>query len=96
MSEDSGWKIAVTAFNTIFVLEIGGMAQLTTAYFTAESPQAKVWVFLGTAAAMLLSAGIGILAGAWLGTHLSPRVFHALAGVVMVSLGIWSLRLAAF
>ena len=94
MEPDSGWKIALTVFNTVLLVEIGGMSQLTTVYFSADSPKARLWVFAGAGAALLLSAAIGVVAGAWIGGHATQRVFHLMAGAVLIVLGLWSFRLA--
>ena len=94
MSPDSGWKIALTVFNTILLVELGGMAQLTTLYFSAQSPAARLWVFLGAGAALLLCAAVGVVAGSWIGGQLAQKTFHLMAGVVLIVLGLWSFRLA--
>ncbi len=94
MNPDSGWKIALAVFNAVLLVELGGMSQLTTVYFSAESPQARLWVFLGAGVALVLCAAIGVVAGAWIGGHVAQKTFHLLAGVVLIALGLWSLRLA--
>jgi putative Ca2+/H+ antiporter (TMEM165/GDT1 family) len=94
MNPDSGWKIALTVFNTVLLVELGSMAQLTTVYFSADSPKARLWVFIGAAAALLLCAAIGVVAGAWVGGQATQKTFHLIAGVVLIVLGLWSLRLA--
>jgi putative Ca2+/H+ antiporter (TMEM165/GDT1 family) len=94
MNDESGWKVAAVVFNAVFLVELGGMAQLTTAFFSGESPGARLWVFIGAAGGLLLAAAIGVLAGAWLGGHLTQKAFHLVAGAVLVALGLWSFRLA--
>ena len=94
MNADAGWKIALTVFNTVLLVEMGGMSQLTTVYFSADSPRARVWVFVGAASALVLSAAIGVVAGQWLGGQFAQKSFHAFAGVGLIVLGLWSLRLA--
>jgi putative Ca2+/H+ antiporter (TMEM165/GDT1 family) len=94
MNPDSGWKVALTVFNTVLLVELGGMAQLTTLYFSAESPKVRLWVFLGAGVALLLCAAIGVVAGAWIGGQVAQKTFHVLAGVALIVLGLWSFRLA--
>jgi putative Ca2+/H+ antiporter (TMEM165/GDT1 family) len=94
MNPDSGWKIALTVFNTIVLVELGGMSQLTTVYFSADSPKARLWVFLGAGAALLLCAAIGVIAGAWIGGQAPQKVFRLAAGAVLIVLGLWSFRMA--
>lgn len=88
------WKIVGTVFNTVFLAELGGLGTLATLLFAAETPAAKGMVFLGASIAMLLMAGIAVLAGAWIIHHVSPKVFHFIAGGVFLVIGLWSLRQA--
>ena len=94
MGPDAGWKIALTVFNTVLLVELGGLSQLTTIYFSAESPQARLWVFVGAGLALLLCAAIGVVAGSWLGGQVAQKTFHLVAGAVLIVLGLWSFRLA--
>ncbi len=94
MNPDSGWRIALAVFNTVLLVEMGGMAQLTTVYFSADSPNARLWVFIGAGTAALLAAAIGVVAGAWIGGQATQKTFHLIAGVVLIVLGLWSFRQA--
>lgn len=94
MTPDPEWRIGLTVFNAVLLAELGAMSQWATLFFAAESPQARAWVFLGAAAAMLLVAGLAVLTGAWIVQQVSPRLFHAVAGAVFIVIGLWSLRSA--
>ena len=94
MNPDSDWKIAVAVFNVVFLAELGGMSQMATVLYSAESPQARGWVFIGASLAMLLAVAIAVVAGGWVAYHLSPRALHAIAGGTFIVIGLWSLRAA--
>lgn len=92
MSDDTSWKILLTVFNAVFLAGLGGMAQLTTLLYAADAPAARWTVFLGATAAMLASAALAVLAGAWIAHHLPMRLFYGIAGAAFIGIGMWSLR----
>mgnify|MGYP006148170593 CR=1 FL=1 len=64
----------------VIVAELGDKTQLATLLFSADKPASKWTVFAGSAAALVLAAGIGVLAGTWLSQHVSPRHLKLVAG----------------
>ncbi|MFA5940834.1 MAG: TMEM165/GDT1 family protein [Sinimarinibacterium sp.] len=87
-------KIFATVFVTVFLAELGDKTQLATLLFSADQPASKWTVFAGSAAALVLAAGIGVLAGTWLSQHISPRHLKLVAGTGFVLIGGWTLRSA--
>jgi putative Ca2+/H+ antiporter (TMEM165/GDT1 family) len=88
----SAWQIFTTVFTTIFLAELGDKTQLATLVFAADRPGARWIVFAGAAAALVLSAGIGVLAGAWISHHVSEKALRLVAGLAFVVIGLWTLR----
>lgn len=88
------WKVFGTVFATVFMAELGDKTQLATLLFAADKEVSKTTVFLGSAAALVLAAAIGVLAGSLLGKYVNPRHLQMVAGVGFVVIGLWTLRSA--
>lgn len=84
-------KIFLTVFATVFVAEIGDKTQLATMLFAAESKSSRWVVFAGSATALILAAGIGVLVGAQVERFVSPRTLKLVAGIGFVAIGIWTM-----
>jgi putative Ca2+/H+ antiporter (TMEM165/GDT1 family) len=82
-----------TIFTTVFLAELGDKTQLATMLFASDNsnPVSKWIVFLAASAALTLSAGIGVVAGGWLGTLVSPKTLQLIAGAGFVAIGVWTL-----
>lgn len=60
------WKAFPAIFISVFLAEIGDKTQLATMLYAADAKNAKWWVFLGSASALKIAAGIGFIAvGVW-------------------------------
>jgi putative Ca2+/H+ antiporter (TMEM165/GDT1 family) len=81
-----------TIFAAVFLAELGDKTQLATMLFASDSNAAvsKWTVFFAASAALTLSAGIGVVAGSWLGTLVSPRVLQLVAGAGFLLIGAWT------
>jgi len=84
-------KIFMTVFATVFVAEIGDKTQLATMLFASESKSSRWIVFAGSALALVLAAGIGVLVGGQLERFVSPRTLKLVAGIGFVAIGIWTM-----
>jgi putative Ca2+/H+ antiporter (TMEM165/GDT1 family) len=86
-----------TVFLAVFLAELGDKTQLATMLFASDSsaPISKWVVFFAASAALTLSAGIGVVAGSWLGTLVSPRTLQLVAGAGFVLIGAWTLYKAS-
>jgi putative Ca2+/H+ antiporter (TMEM165/GDT1 family) len=84
-------KILVTVFTAIFVAELGDKTQLATLLFAADRDVSKLTVFVGASLALIVTSGIGVLAGGVISQYVSERYLHYVAGMGFVGIGIWTL-----
>ena len=87
----SPWQAFMTVFTTVFLAEIGDKTQLATMLFSAKGDANKWVVFAGSAAALVLAAGIGVLVGAQLERFVSPVTLKLVAGLGFIGVGLWTL-----
>jgi putative Ca2+/H+ antiporter (TMEM165/GDT1 family) len=81
----------LSVFVTVFLAEIGDKTQLATMLFAAEAKSSKWVIFAGSALALVLAAGIGVLVGAQLERLISPRTLKIVAGIGFIAIGIWTI-----
>lgn len=84
-------KIFFTVFATIFIAEIGDKTQLATLLFAADKQAGKFTVFAGASLALVVAAGIGVLAGGLISSYVSEKFLNILAGAGFIAIGIWTL-----
>jgi putative Ca2+/H+ antiporter (TMEM165/GDT1 family) len=84
-------KLFLTVFATVFVAELGDKTQVATLLYAADASHPKLTVFLASAAALVLSSALGVLAGSLVAEHVSPRVVRWVAGLGFVAVGLWVL-----
>jgi putative Ca2+/H+ antiporter (TMEM165/GDT1 family) len=84
-------KLFLTVFASVFLAEIGDKTQLATMLFASNSPSAKWTVFLGSALALVVAAGIGVAVGDVVSKVVSPRTLSIAAGIGFVAIGAWTL-----
>lgn len=84
-------KIFLTVFVTIFIAEIGDKTQLATLLFAADKEVSKITVFAGASLALIVAAGIGVLAGGVIANYVSEKFLHYLAGAGFIAIGIWTI-----
>ena len=80
-----------SVFVTVFLAEIGDKTQLATMLFASEAKTSKWVVFAGSALALVLAAGIGVLVGAQLERFIAPRTLKLVAGIGFIAIGLWTL-----
>lgn len=86
----SAWQAFLTVFVTVFLAEIGDKTQLATILFSARSETGKWVIFAGSASALVLAAGIGVLVGAQLEKFVSPATLKLVAGLGFIAVGVWT------
>ena len=85
------WKTFSAVFVTVFLAEIGDKTQLATLLFSAERDTNKWIVFAGSASALILAAGIGVLVGAQLERFVKPQTLKLVAGIGFIAIGVWTM-----
>ncbi len=88
-------KILLTVFVTVFVAELGDKTQLATMLFAADQQVSKWTVFAGAALALVATSALGVVAGSFLSTLISPKQLQLIAGAGFVGIGLWTLVRAA-
>jgi putative Ca2+/H+ antiporter (TMEM165/GDT1 family) len=92
MSTTTQLQAFFTIFISVFLAELGDKTQLATMLFASQDQGPSKWtVFLAASAALVVSAGIGVVAGAAVGKVVSPRTLQIVAGVGFVLIGAWTL-----
>ena len=84
-------KVLLTVFIAVFIAELGDKTQLATLLFAADKDVNKWTVFLGASSALVVAAGIGVLAGGLIAQYVSERFLLYIAGIGFVGIGIWTL-----
>ena len=84
-------KLFLTVFSTVFVAEIGDKTQLATLLYAADASHPKLTVFAASAAALVLTSALGVLAGSLIADHVNPRVVRWVAGLGFIAVGVWVL-----
>lgn len=84
-------KIFITVFITIFIAEIGDKTQLATLLFAADKQVSKLTVFAGASLALIVAAGIGVLAGGLISNYVSEKFLNYIAGAGFIAIGIWTI-----
>jgi putative Ca2+/H+ antiporter (TMEM165/GDT1 family) len=85
------WKVLSTVFASVFIAELGDKTQLATMLFASDKNTSKLTVFLGAAAALVVTSALGVLAGSLLSEYISEKVLRYLAGVGFIAIGVWTL-----
>jgi len=88
------WKVFLTVFGTVFLAELGDKTQLATMLFASDSSVSKYTVFFAASLALVVAAGLGVLAGTLLGEVINPKYLHYIAGIGFVAIGIFTIASA--
>jgi putative Ca2+/H+ antiporter (TMEM165/GDT1 family) len=84
-------KLFATVFGTIFVAELGDKTQLATLLYASDAAHPKLTVFAASAAALVLTSALGVLAGSLVAEYVDPRVMRWVAGLAFIGVGLWVL-----
>ncbi|OPX20435.1 MAG: hypothetical protein BZ151_03770 [Desulfobacca sp. 4484_104] len=90
-----GLKIFFATFIAIFLAELGDKTQLAILLLAADDGVNKILVFLGAAAALVLSSLLAVVLGSQLNHFIPPKILKIFAGVGFVVIGvaiIWGVR----
>lgn len=80
-------KSIISAFLLVFLAELGDKTQLSTMLLASKSK--SIWfVFIGSAAALVLSSLIGVLAGSVINKHIPAIYIQTCSGVAFIIIGL--------
>jgi putative Ca2+/H+ antiporter (TMEM165/GDT1 family) len=85
------FKLFATVFSTIFVAELGDKTQLATLLYASDASHPKLTVFAASAAALVLTSALGVLAGSFVAEHVNPKLIRWAAGLGFIAVGAWVL-----
>ncbi|MBM4264084.1 MAG: TMEM165/GDT1 family protein [Deltaproteobacteria bacterium] len=85
------FKVLTTVFTSVFIAELGDKTQLATMLFASDKDISKLTVFLGAAAALILTSAIGVAAGSVVSQYVSEKTLQYVAGIGFIAIGIWTL-----
>jgi putative Ca2+/H+ antiporter (TMEM165/GDT1 family) len=80
------WKLFFSTFGLVFMAELGDKTQLATLSL-ASSGKSRLVVFLGSAAALVLSSALAALAGEAIARWVPPVWIQRIAGVGFLVMG---------
>ncbi len=84
-------KLFATVFSTIFVAELGAKTQLATLLYASDAAHPRLTVFAASAAALILTSAIAVLAGSAVAEHVNARLVRWVAGLGFIAVGLWVL-----
>ena len=82
------FRTLFTTFGMIFLAELGDKTQLATLCFAAEN-RSRLAVFLGSAAALVLTSFLAVVCGAFVCRVIPASYIKMGAGALFVLLGLW-------
>jgi len=84
-------KAFLTIFAAVFIAELGDKTQLATMLFAADEQVSKWTVFVAASAALVVAAGLGVLAGSLLAEYINQRMLSWIAGSGFILIGAYTL-----
>jgi len=84
-------KLFLTVFASVFVAELGDKTQLATLLYAADPSHSRWTVFAGSAAALVVSSAVGVLAGGLVARFVAPDLLRWAAGLGFIAVGVWVL-----
>jgi putative Ca2+/H+ antiporter (TMEM165/GDT1 family) len=84
-------RLFATVFTTIFVAELGDKTQLATLLYASDAAHPKLTIFVASAAALVATSAIAVLAGSVVAEYVDPKIVRWIAGLGFVAVGVWIL-----
>ncbi len=85
------WNTLLIVFGTVFLAELGDKTQLATLLFATNKEVSRLTVFIGASLALILTSGIGVLAGSFLSNLVDEKHLSIAAGIGFIAIGLWTL-----
>lgn len=89
-SATSRWRIFAVSFVVLFTAEWGDLSQLLTAGLAARTGE-PLSVGIGSWSALIIVAGIAVLAGRWLQSHVPIWRIRLVSGAILAALAVWTI-----
>lgn len=80
-------KTLLTTFSLIFLAELGDKTQFAALCLAADT-ESRFAVFLGASLALVSSALLAVLVGAFLARCFPPHVIKTVAGILFIAMGV--------
>lgn len=80
-------KTLATTFSLIFLAELGDKTQFAALCLSADS-KSRMAVFLGASLALVTSALLAVILGAFLARCFPPHVVKTVAGILFIIMGV--------
>ena len=87
----TAYVLLATVCATVFAAAPGAKTQLATLLYAADAHNSKLTVFVGSAAALVLTSLLGVLAGTFISQHVSPTALSWVAGLGFIAIGAWTI-----
>ena len=84
-------KLFTTVFAAIFIAELGDKTQLATLLFAADKSVNKLTVFAAAALALVITSGIGVMAGGLVSEYINEKILAYIAGIGFILIGAYSI-----
>ena len=84
-------KLFATVFSTVFVAELGDKTQLATLLYASDASHPKMTIFVASAAALIATSGLAVLAGSVVSEYIDPKIVRWVAGLGFMAVGVWIL-----
>lgn len=86
----SPWRTLAVSFAVLFTAEWGDLSQLLTAGLAARTGE-PLSVGIGSWTALIIVAGIAVLAGRWLQAHVPIWRIRLVSGAILAALAVWTI-----
>lgn len=86
----SAWRTFAVSFAVLFTAEWGDLSQLLTAGLAARTGQ-PLSVGIGSWTALIIVAGIAVLAGRWLQARVPIWRIRLVSGAILAALAVWTI-----
>lgn len=87
---NSPWRTLAVSFVVLFTAEWGDLSQLLTAGLAARTGE-PVSVGIGSWVALIIVAGIAVLAGRWLQARVPIWRIRLVSGAILAALAVWTI-----
>ncbi len=84
-------KPFITIFITVFLAELGDKTQFTTFLFACNKNISRFSVFIASSLALVFSSLIAVVAGKIFSSLVAERIIKILAGLIFITIGIFSI-----